>query len=190
MPLINSHVDAVWIATAEGHVTGTDGGGASAPRNMTGTLDAGTNLNFVISYPSGSIPSLGFTSAPSGSILLQMPLGTSGGPNADYFQQTLHWNVSMIPGTASDDHSSPLATISNYRILPYAHNSASGSYLFGFQRLSGSANAASGFTLAADAGNFTSGSWIGEVPQDLQNPGNMACRWSFFAVGRKTLRRF
>jgi len=191
MPVVNSHVDSTWTAWASGHVSGTDGGGATAPRNMTGTLDESSNFpNFVVSYPSGSIdPIIPGCVAPSGSVLLQMPLGlVHGGPRADYLLQTGYWNVTMIPGSGTDRKSNGLATIQNYRLVPVAHCSPSGSYLFAFQRLSGSAVASAGFTLDSDP-SFTSASFQYEVPQDLVNPGNMACGWKFFAIGRKTSRQ-
>lgn len=185
---VRARTDATWMMWAKGHVSGTDGGGASAPRNMTGTLDEASNLNIVVTYPSGNVPSLGNVSVPSGTVLLSLPLGANGiGPIKDRFDQTGFWTVTM-EASGTDRHTNPLATIQNYRVIPVAHLTVSGTYAFAFQRLSGSANAASGFTLDSDP-TFTSASFVGEVPQDLINPNSMACEWSWFAVGRKTPRR-
>lgn len=183
---VRARPDAVWMAWAKGHVSGTAGIGNE--RNMTGTLDEASNLNIVVTYPSGNVPSLGNVSVPSGTVLLGFPIGADHlGARDDRFAQTGYWHVTM-EASGTDRKSNALATAQNYRVVQVAHLSVSGTYAFAFQRLSGSANAASGFSLDSDP-TFTSASFQFEVPQDLANPSSMACEWSALFVGRKTSRR-
>jgi hypothetical protein len=184
---VRARPDGTWIFWATGEVSGTDAG-AGVPRNMTGTLLEASNLNAVVTYPSGAVASLNNIVLPSGSFLITLPNGQSpGSPRDDRFSQTGFWTVSM-ECSGTDSKMNALNTINNYRVLPIGHVTNSGTYAFTFQRLSGSANAQSGFTLDSDP-SFTSASFESEVPQDLANPSSMACRWSVMIVGRKTTRR-
>lgn len=185
MPNVKTREDTTWVMTLKGHVSGTDGGGPSAPRNMTGTLDDGPP-GAVVSYPSGSLAALGLGNilAPSGSILLQLPQGQGNGslytPLKDVLNQTGYWHVTWqasgtAPGALTQDGAH------QYRIVQYAHISNSGSYLFGLQRLSG--------TVSVDS-HGSSGSWVAEVPMDRVNPGSMVGEWSTLIYGRKTMRQY
>lgn len=182
--------DNTKIIFLKGWVSGTDSG-AGVPRNMTGSLIEGTELNAYISYPSGTVASLNNAVLPSGSVLITLPGGggagtTAGAPN-NRFARTLYFDVTMET-SGTDKKMNALATAMNYRVVPIAHSSVSGTYAFAFQRLSGSANAASGFTMDSDP-TFTSASFAYEVPQDLVNPGSPVCEWSVMIAGRTTNRR-
>jgi hypothetical protein len=156
---------------------------------MTGTLiDASNAQGIVVSYPSGTVASLNNVTLPSGSVLVSFPVGANhGDPRDDRFVTVGYWDVS-IEVSGADRKSNGLASAQNYRAVRVAHSSVSGTYAFAFQRLSGSANAASGFTLDSDP-TFTSASFQFEVPQDLVNPSSMALEWNALFVGRKTSRR-
>lgn len=178
MANVKTNKDQTLLITLKGHVSGTDGGGASAPRNMTGTLDSGP-AGAVVSYPSGSLASLslGNIIAPSGSVLIQLPVGRADKSVA----QTEYWDVAMEI-SASDPHMSALSGIGMYRAMPIAHVSVSGAYLFAFQRLSGSISSVDAYGV--------SGSFIYDVPVDKANPSAMALEWSALIVGRKTTRKY
>lgn len=168
---VRTRVDSTWIITLAGHLSGT---GATA---MTGTLDKGTNLAAVVSYPAAGYanPALPGFVYPSGAFQIEMPLGAISPPIKDVLTVTDYWNVNMSSLSGSDAHSSNLATIQNYRVVPLGHNSPSGTYAAAFQ------------TALTDSTGTVQ--WVYGIPQDLQNPGNMAVEWQFMAIGRKTARK-
>lgn len=163
-------VSNLWIEAIKIEVTGSGVG------DMTGSIIGGTQLNAVVTFPSGSVPGYGFT-APSGSFLITLPAGGSpGGPVNGRYSQIVSWHVDM-EASGTDINADARATINSFDVYEYGHSAASGTFLAGFVRASGS---------IVNGGNAV---MRGAVPEDRVNPSSMAAKVNVTIIGRNTPTR-
>lgn len=167
---VRSPADSIWLETLKFSVTGSGVG------DMTGSLIEGTNLNAVITFPSGSVPGI-TTNAPSGSFLITLPGGGSpGGPPNGRYPRVMSWHASF-EAVGTDPTMDARATANAFEVRQYGHSSVSGTFLGGFVRPSGS---------ITNGGNIV---YKGTVPEDRVNPGSNVGSVNVTFVFRNTPRR-
>lgn len=167
---VRTPVSNLWIETVKIEVTGSGVG------DMTGSIIGGTQLNAVVSFPSGTVAGYGFT-APSGSFLITLPPGGSvGGPPNGRYPTIMSWHVDM-EASGTDINSDARATINSFDVYEYGHSAASGTFLAGFVRASGS---------LTNGGNAV---MKGAVPEDRCNPNSMAAKVNITFIGRNSTAR-
>jgi hypothetical protein len=163
-------VDNFWIETIKVSVSGTGVG------DMTGSVYGGTQLNAVVTFPSGTSPGYAFT-LPSGSVRVDLPGG--GGvnlvPNGRY-SQVMAWHVQM-EASGTDAATDARSTVNAFDVRKYGHSADSGSFVFGFVRASGS---------ITNGGNII---YKGTVPEDRINPASPAATVHLTFFGRNSNRR-
>lgn len=163
-------VDNFWIETIRVSVSGTGVG------DMTGSIYGGTQLNAVVTFPSGTLPGFGFT-APSGTVRIDLPPGGSpGGPTNGRYSKVEYWHAQM-EASGTDVLADARATINAFDVRKYGHSADSGSFVFGFVRPSGS---------LTNGGNIV---YKGTVPEDRVNPTSPAAIVHLTFFGRNTSRR-
>lgn len=168
-------MDQVAIVGIRGWVSGTAGAnpeGAGGPSNMTGNLVFSTEPKAVVTYVSGAYTIDGNTIVlPTGSVQVILPKDSC-------YPTILSWGVSL-QHSGTDLFANGLATSNNYDIVQYYDSAATGTFIFGFQRISGSS--------AIGTDNYgSSGTYVGAIPQDRVNPSSPSAQWNLWAYVRNT----
>lgn len=169
---VKSTLDQISIVTAKFWVSGT--GGVAGIPDLTGAWIFGTDNAATVDFRvTGSI------GLPSGSMRLVLP-------QDNRYMRVMDWGVSFegtgstLTSFAGTTGNETLRQPQNYRIQKYGHNTASGTFDFGFvtQLMSGS--------VGGDL--IGTGHMIGAVPGDEAHSTSPAATVSFYAIVRNTDR--